>query len=743
MQEIVKVRGVLTTYLALTPSPSPQGEGSKTPSPNHLPRERASESPPSPWGEGGWGDEGDTVAGKLRQVPRALLERARELRSTQTATEQIFWECLRDRRLNNFKFRRQHNIGQYIADFYCHEARLVIELDGGIHQTQTDRDSERDDWMQSQNLRVLRFTNEQVLESLETVLQTILDTLTPSPSPQGEGSRTPPSPQGEGGKGDEGRSAYAFKRHAIQSSIYGVDIDPGAVDIAKLRLWLSLVVDEEDYTRIKPLPNLDYKIVCGNSLLGVDQRGEVKQYQGNVLNYQQLEQLDQLMLDFFDETNSERKTQLNREIKSLIQTLIGRAETFDFRIYFSEVFRKNHGFDVVIGNPPYVRQEQIKHLKDQLKPHYESFTGTADLYVFFYEKGLNLLREQGVLTYISSNKWFRAAYGKKLRQLISRETQLQQIIDFGDAPVFAAIAYPTIVIAQKGKPSSPNPFSLGAKGSKTNPVPLSLGRGARGEGNLHALNWQPGQSISQFETVVKSQSFAMPQQALTAEGWQFANTTALNLLDKLRKAGTPLGEYVNNRFYYGIKTGFNEAFVVDRTTRDRLIAEHPSSTEVLKPFLRGRDVKRWTVDYQDLRLLFIPWHFPLHLDAAIEGASEKAERAFKQQYPAIYNHLLNYKTELSNRNKAETGIRYEWYALQRCAATYWQEFERSKIFIPAIAQSVEYAADSSGYYGNDKTNICVTDEVEFLLGILNSKLMWWFIQADVYNPNPHSSRLTR
>ena len=391
----------------------------------------------------------------------------------------------------------------------------------------------------------------------------------------------------------ERRTTYAFKRHAIQTSIYGVDIDSGAVDIAKLRLWLSLMVDEEDYTRIKPLPNLDYKIVCGNSLLSVEK---------NLFNHQVFAELEQQKQAYFEETNPDRKAELRTTIQGLIKTIANQDETFDFEVYFSEVLQQQGGFDVVIGNPPYVRQEQIKHLKTELKKQYDCYTGTADLYVFFYEKGLKLLREQGVLTYISSNKWFRAAYGKKLRQFITRETQLQQIIDFGDAPVFAAIAYPTIVITQKGKPSSPNPFSLEEK-SKS-PVPLSLGRGARGEGNFQALNWEMGQPISQFETVVQSQSFVMPQQALTAEGWQFTDTAALNLLEKLRKAGTPLGEYVNNRFYRGIVTGLNEAFVVDRATRDRLIAEHPSSAEVLKPFLRGRDVKRWRVDYQDLWLIF-------------------------------------------------------------------------------------------------------------------------------------------
>ncbi|WP_148288410.1 Eco57I restriction-modification methylase domain-containing protein [Prochlorothrix hollandica] len=517
------------------------------------------------------------------------------------------------------------------------------------------------------------------------VLTTYL-TLTPSPpTPLPSGERGAGSPQGEG------RNAYAFKRHAIQSSIYGVDIDSGAVDIAKLRLWLSLVVDEENYESIKPLPNLDYKIVCGNSLLSVEK---------NLFNHQVFADLEQRKQEYFEETNAERKAALRTAINTLIQTITNQDQTFDFEVYFSEVLQQRGGFDVVIGNPPYVRQEQIKHLKDDLKKQYECFTGTADLYVFFYEQGLKLLREQGVLTYISSNKWFRAAYGKKLRQFITSQTQLQQIIDFGDAPVFAAIAYPTIVITQKGKPEAQS---------------------------FQALNWEKGQSISQFETVVQSQSFTMPQTALTAEGWQFADATVLNLLEKLRKAGTPLGEYVNNRFYRGVVTGFNEAFVVDRATRDKLIAEHPSSAEVLKPFLRGRDVKRWTVDYADLWLLFIPWHFPLHNDSTIEGVSEKAEKAFKQQYPAIYNHLLNYKTELSNRNKAETGIRYEWYALQRCAATYWQEFERSKIILGRFMDKPTFAFDRAQFFHNDALYM-ISGVTEYVVAVLNSSISWWFLR---------------
>ncbi|UBF28257.1 Eco57I restriction-modification methylase domain-containing protein [Kovacikia minuta CCNUW1] len=373
--------------------------------------------------------------------------------------------------------------------------------------------------------------------------------------------------------------------------------------------------------------------------------------------------------------------------------MTGRADTFDFRIYFSEVFRKNHGFDVVIGNPPYVRQEQIKHLKDQLEKRYECYTGTADLYIFFYERGLNLLREHGVLTYISSNKWFRAAYGKKLRQFITRETQLQQIIDFGDAPVFAAIAYPTIVITQKGKPETQT---------------------------FHALNWEMGQSISQFETVVQSQSFTMPQQVLTAEGWQFADTTALNLLEKLRQAGTPLGEYVQNRFYYGIKTGFNEAFVVDRPTRDRLIAEHPSSAEVLKPFLRGRDVKRWSVDYADLYLIKIessenkqhPW---------TGKAKSEAEQVFAQTYPAIHNRFSQAELRETLIKRSDQG-RFFW-ELRSCV--YWQEFERSKIIYPDIYEHQSFAVDINNFFSGNTCYFIPTNEL-WLCGLLNSKIIEWF-----------------
>lgn len=138
---------------------------------------------------------------------------------------------------------------------------------------------------------------------------------------------------------------------------------------------------------------------------------------------------------------------------------------------------------------------------------------------------------------------------------------------------------------------------------------------------------------------------------------------------KIEAIGVPLKDW-NISINYGIKTGCNEAFIIDGETKDALIAQDPKSAEIIRPILRGRDIKRYSYDFADKWLIFVPWHFPLHKDTNITGASKKAEAEFEKQYPAIYNRLLSYKPILEKRNKAETGIRYEWYALQRCAATY-------------------------------------------------------------------------
>ena len=157
------------------------------------------------------------------------------------------------------------------------------------------------------------------------------------------------------------------------------------------------------------------------------------------------------------------------------------------------------------------------------------------------------------------------------------------------------------------------------------------------------------------------------------KSWVILTPIEKQIKEKIEQIGTPLKEW-DIQINYGIKTGFNEAFIINGEKRKELIEQDPKSAEIIRPILRGRDIKRYSYDFADLWLLYIPWHFPLHNDTTVVGASEKAEQAFSSQYPAVYNHLLKYKKQLSNRNKAETGIRYEWYALQRWGANYWDVY---------------------------------------------------------------------
>ncbi|HEY4613226.1 MAG TPA: Eco57I restriction-modification methylase domain-containing protein, partial [Bacteroidota bacterium] len=331
------------------------------------------------------------------------------------------------------------------------------------------------------------------------------------------------------------RTPYHFKRHAIQNCLYGVDIDPGAVEIAKLRLWLSLVVDEEDVKQIKPLPNLFYKIVTGNSLLGVEK---------NLFNQQLFQKLERLKPLYFDQSDQSKKSDLKHQIDQTIHELTNGKEAFDFEIYFSEVFHRKGGFDVVIANPPYVRQEKIKELKPALKAAgYECFNGTADLLVYFYERGVKLLRPGGAIALITSNKYYRAGYGEALRGFLPRELTLHQLIDFGDAPVFDAIAYASILIGTRNLPP---------KGAAT------LG-----------YTWEKELTFDRIPQIVTERGQKISQSELKPGGWQLETPEALRLLAKLCRAGKPLGDYVNGRFYNGVKTGLNDAFVVNRATRDR------------------------------------------------------------------------------------------------------------------------------------------------------------------------------
>jgi hypothetical protein len=355
------------------------------------------------------------------------------------------------------------------------------------------------------------------------------------------------------------------------------------------------------------------------------------------------------------------------------------------------MFGVTEGFDIVIGNPPYVRQEQLGAFKALFQQQYGCYTGTADLYVYFFERGLRLLRAGGVLTYIASNKYFRAGYGEKLRGYLAGQTRIEQLIDFGDAPVFTAIAYPSILIARRGAPD----------GQQT-----------------RALTWPDGEPLAGFTDAFRRRSFLIAQRELTADGWRLETPSVLRLMEKLRRVGKPLGEYVNGRLYRGIITGLNQAMVVDGATRERLIAEHASSATVLKPFLRGRDVKRWQVQFAEQYLIKIESSENRRHPWSGKPAAE-AERVFAATYPAIYQHMQAFRAGLIQR---EDQGHYFW-ELRSCV--YWGEFEKPKVIYPDIYEHQSFAVDTAGYFSGN-TSYFIPTEQQWLCGLLNSSLIEWF-----------------
>lgn len=471
-------------------------------------------------------------------------------------------------------------------------------------------------------------------------------------------------------------TTYTRKLEIIQSSLYGVDKDAFAVNIARLRLWLSLAVEYAG-DEPPPLPNLDYKLEVGDSLVAPDPSGGL---QPDMLRMQAIADYVGLK-EAYLRSHGQKKLTLRGQVEAQKQEIATwtrgtkQVQDFDWQVEFAEVFADG-GFDVVVANPPYVRQELIKAIKPALKPVYpEVYTGTSDLYVYFYARALQMLKPAGMLVFISSNKWFRAGYGKKLRKHLASQTRIHSITDFGDLPVFGATAYPVIFVGQKGESEGSVLFTPVKTLEPPYPDVLLL---------------------------VQEQGEQLPPEAIQGENWHLESAAAVRLMAKLRTAGTPLGEYVQGRFYYGIKTGLNEAFVVDRATRDRLIAEHPSSADVLKPFLRGRDVKRWAVHDPKLWLI-LSWR----------GINIK-------QYPAIYEHLKQFKQRLELKAGNNP-----WYEFQASPGDV-RRFEQPKIILGRFMNKATFAFDKGGYYHNDAL-YTISGANEYVVAILNSVVSWWFL----------------
>ena len=537
---------------------------------------------------------------------------------------------------------------------------------------------------------------------------------------------------------DANKPDYARKLYLIDKCLFGVDIQPIAVQIAKLRFFISLVVSqkidrEQENANITALPNLETKLVAANTLIPIERNAQVDLFRNANIAEKEAE-LRAMNARYFSARTAKTKRQrrediarLRDELADLLKSDRGLPETdakqmaawdpFDqnTEAHFFDpewMFGLSGGFDLVIGNPPYVRHEAIKDQKPTLEKHYGgkdregnslgAYAGTADLLVYFIQRGIQLLNPGGAFAYITSNKWYRAKYGANLRRWLNRQAELRCIIDFGDAEVFDAIAYPTILIVTRRDAPVQQPGD---------------------QDTLRVMNWPPHltrDDIPGFPKLVEEIGFEIPQKALATDGWQLEPQVRRRLLERIRLAGMPLGQYVGGRFYYGIKTGFNDAFVIDGPTKDRLIAEHASSAAIIKPFLRGRDIKRWRVEPQDLWLIFT--RRGIDIDA----------------HPAVKRHLESYRDKLEPKPvgwqqgedtpwEGRKSGSYKWFEIQDNIA-YWQEFALPKLIVPSIQNNVAYAIDAKGYYSNDKTSIIVDHRWNFLLAVLNSTVSWWLTQ---------------
>ena len=487
----------------------------------------------------------------------------------------------------------------------------------------------------------------------------------------------------------DSRYIYRLKRHIIQESIYGVDIDSSAIDIARLRLWLSLVVDEDDLDPIETLPNLDYKIVAGNSLIGLPAQGADR--------YPQLShELEVLKEMFYNETNESEKKNLRKQINEKIQSVLKAAEDFerykidfDFKLFFSEVWYKKRskddpkperdGFDVVIGNPPYI---QISKLVDSMKKDltrmkFETFSSSGDIYELFYENGNRVLANGGHLCFITSNKWLRANYGTSTRKFFLTKTNPKLLFDFGQEMIFStAIVHSNILLFQKGK--FKNEFK-GCQLSKT---------------KLNSL-------VKYFKVNAINLDY------FNEEVWAISTPELIKVKFHIEEVGTKISKWKID-INYGLKTGYNDAFIIDEVKKTELEGMDKNNRSIIKPILRGRDTRKYYCNFHNYYLI------NSHNGSKKTGVSRID---IIKDFPTIYEHLKSFIPKVSSRSDMGD----HWTNLRNCA--YLDELEKDKIVFSEIVSEPQFYYDTQKYYPEATAFLITGENLKWLTAFLNSELI--------------------
>ncbi|MGD0172872.1 MAG: TaqI-like C-terminal specificity domain-containing protein [Anaerolineales bacterium] len=435
------------------------------------------------------------------------------------------------------------------------------------------------------------------------------------------------------------------RKRILTEHIYGVDIDRQAVEVTKLSLLLKVLEGLKQLTLFneRALPNLDSNIKCGNSLIGPDY------FAG------------QMMPD-------------DDELR--------RVNPFDWQQGFPAAIKEG-GFDCVIGNPPYVRQETIAGFKDYFETHYQVYDSIADLFAYFIECSLRITREHGFFSYIVSNKFVRAGYGNKLRSYLSQQGIIHQFIDFGDLPVFlGATVYPCILVIEKESTT---------KLKEDNQVVIS---------NVKSLSFR---DLSDY---VNDNHFTVPQSTLMEGVWHLQPTNEKNILEKIAMAGQLLPEYCGCEPLFGVKTGLNEVFIVTDTQIDVITKKRKSERGIFLPYLRGRNVKRYGYEHTGEYLLFT------------DGITDTS-------HPNVMSYLRDHRAKLEARTDIKNTSK-KWYELRPCS--YYDLLRKPKIIYASVAQRGTFVLDEEGTFV-DKTCYFIPSDDKYLLGLLNSKMMFYYFAS--------------
>ena len=545
------------------------------------------------------------------------------------------------------------------------------------------------------------------------------------------------------------------KRKIIENCLFGVDLNPNAVNICRLRLWIELLKNayytkESDYSELETLPNIDINIKVGNSLLHrFDLRQDIsdilhknkisisayrkavadyknahnkeekraleeylRQIKGNLrtqiglydpklvsLNKLKSE-LDNLLAPQLFEISKKEQAQRDKQIKDLRTKIAkGQAEVdeiqnnkifvgaFEWRIEFPEVLDEDGrfvGFDCVIGNPPYIQLQKMGADADALqKMNYDTYERTGDIYCLFYEMGMRLLQPGALLSFITSNGWMKSAYGKSLRTLITERYHPSHLIDFAGYKVFDSATVDVNILSII---------------------------------NSHTLSQETTAcSIKKDEFEIEKLSDYVQTNAViscfqSAESWSILSDIERSIKAKIEAAGVPLKDW-DIQINYGIKTGFNDAFIIDSAKRNIILDacqsndERQRTDEIIRPILRGRDIRRYSYDWSNL------WIINTH-----NGIRDNIERIHIEDYPAVKQHLDSYWDRIETRaDQGDTP-----YNLRNCA--YLDIFSQPKIIWKRVGSIIRFSYDEKGVLGLDSTCFATGKHIPYLCCLLNSSM---------------------